>query len=322
MNLIKRILVLALALAPAALAQAQPFPTKPLKLIVPFPAGGPADLFGRLLAQHMGDKLGQPMIVENVGGVGGVLGVDRAAKAAPDGYTLVLNSGSTVAIAPFSMAKMPYDVKRDLAYITTVVLVPEVLAVNPSLPVNSLKELVDYARANPGKVNFGSAGGGTVTHLAGELLKVEAKINLVHVPYKGAAPAVTDMLSGQVQMGVFDVPVLISHIRAGKLKPLAITSAKRTPLLPEVATTGELGYGSVISDNWYGLVGAAAIPPRIQKRLHDAAIAALRVPALVEAYGKVAGVVLPSSPEEYQVFVATEQAKWSKVVAAIGFKQQ
>ncbi len=325
MTLFKRILVLALALAPAAaLAQAQSgqFPTKPLKLIVPFPAGGPADLFGRLLAQHMGDKLGQPMVVENVGGVGGVLGVDRAAKAAPDGYTLVLNSGSTVAIAPFSMAKMPYDVKKDLAFITTVVLVPEVLAVNPSLPVNSLKELVEYARANPGKVNFGSAGGGTVTHLAGELLKVEAKINLVHVPYKGAAPAVTDMLSGQVQMGVFDVPVLISHIRAGKLKPLAITSAKRTPLLPEVATTGELGYGSVISDNWYGLVGAAAIPPRIQKRLHDAAIAALRVPALVEAYGKVAGVPLPSSPEEYQVFVATEQAKWSKVVAAIGFKQQ
>lgn len=323
MKLIKRILVLALALAPAAaLAQAQPFPSKPLKLIVPFPAGGPADLFGRLLAQHMGDKLGQPMIVENVGGVGGVLGVDRAAKAAPDGYTLVLNSGSTVAIAPFSMAKMPYDVKKDLAYITTVVLVPEVLAVNPSLPVNSLKELVDYAKANPGKINFGSAGGGTVTHLAGELLKVEAQVNLVHVPYKGAAPAVTDMLSGQVQMGVFDVPVLIAHIRAGKLKPLALTSAKRTPLLPNVPTTAEAGYGKVISDNWYGLVGPAGIPPRDLKRLHGAAIAALRVPALVEAYGKVAGVPLPSSPEEYQVFVAAEQAKWSKVVAAIGFKQQ
>jgi tripartite-type tricarboxylate transporter receptor subunit TctC len=323
MKLIRRILVLALALAPAAaLAQTVAFPTKPLRLIVPFPAGGPADLFGRLLAQHMGDKLGQPVIVENVGGVGGVLGVDRAAKAAPDGYTLVLNSSSTVAIAPFSMAKMPYDVKKDLAYITSVVLVPEVLAVNPSLPVNSLKELVDYARANPGKVNFGSAGGGTVTHLAGELLKVEAKVNIVHVPYKGAAPAVTDMLSGQVQMGVFDVPVLIGHIRAGKLKPLALTSAKRTPLLPDVPTVGELGYPKVISDNWYGLVGAAAIPPQVQKRIHAAAIAALRVPSLVEAYGKVAGIPVPSSPEEYQVFVAAEQAKWSKVVAAIGFKQQ
>lgn len=323
MKLIKRILILVLALAPAAaLAQTVAFPTKPLKLIVPFPAGGPADLFGRLLAQHMGDKLGQPVVVENVSGVGGVLGVDRAAKSAPDGYTLVLNSGSTVAIAPFSMARMPYDVKKDLAFITTVVLVPEVLAVHPMLPVNSLKELVEYAKANPGKINFASAGGGTVTHLAGELLKVEAQVNIVHVPYKGAAPAVTDMLSGQVQMGVFDVPVLISHIRAGKLKPLALTSAKRTPLLPNVPTTGEAGYGKVISDNWYGLVGPAGIPPRVLKRLHDAAITALRVPALVEAYGKVAGIPLPSSPEEYQVFVAAEQAKWSKVVAAIGFKQQ
>ena len=254
------------------------------------------------------DKLGQPMIVENVGGVGGVLGVDRAAKAAPDGYTLVLNSGSTVAIAPFSMAKMPYDVKKDLAYITTVVLVPEVLAVNPSLPVNSLKELVDYAKANPGKINFGSAGGGTVTHLAGELLKVEAQVNLVHVPYKGAAPAVTDMLSGQVQMGVFDVPVLIAHIRAGKLKPLALTSAKRTPLLPNVPTTAEAGYGKVISDNWYGLVGPAGIPPRDLKRLHGAAIAALRVPALVEAYGKVAGIGFSVPGEGWKWKAANEAA--------------
>jgi len=321
MKLIKRILVLALALAPAA-ALAQVFPSKPLKLIITFPAGGPADLFGRLLAQHMGDRLGQPVVVENVSGVGGVLGVDRAAKSAPDGYTLVLNSGSTVAIAPYSMARMPYDVKKDLTFITTVVLVPEVLAVHPTLPVNSLRELVDYAKANPGKINFASAGGGTVTHLAGELLKVDATINIVHVPYKGAAPAVTDMLSGQVQMGVFDVPVLISHIRAGKLKPLALTSAKRTPLLPNVPTTGEAGYPKVISDNWYGLVGPAGIPPGVLKRLHDAAITALRQPALVEAYGKVAGIPLPSSPEEYQVFVAAEQAKWSKVVAAIGFKQQ
>ncbi len=315
-----RILILLLALAPLA-ALAQVFPSKPLKLIVPFPAGGPADLFGRLLAQHMGENLGQPVVVENIGGVGGTLGVDRAAKATPDGYTLVLNSSSTVAIAPYSMASMPYDVKKDLAYITTVVLVPEVLAVNPSLPVNSLKELIAHAKANPGKINFASAGGGTVTHLAGELLKVEAGINIVHVPYKGAAPAVTDMLSGQVQMGVFDVPVLISHIRAGKLRPLAVTTARRAALLPDVPTTVELGFGKVISDNWYGLIGAAAIPPSIQKRLNTAAVTALRQPALVEQYSKVAGIPVPSTPEEYVVFVAIEQAKWSKVVAAIGFKQ-
>jgi tripartite-type tricarboxylate transporter receptor subunit TctC len=319
MKSLKRI-VLALALVPC-IALAQVFPSKPLKLIVPFPAGGPADLFGRLLAQHMGDQLGQTVVVENVGGVGGTLGVDRAAKATPDGYTLVLNSGSTVSIAPFSMTNLPYDVKKDLAFISTVVLVPEVLVVNPSLPVNSLKELVAHAKANPGKVNFASAGGGTVTHLAGELLKVEAGINIIHVPYKGAAPAVTDMLGGQVQMGVFDVPVLLAHIKAGKLKPLAVTTARRTPTLPDVPTTGELGYPKVISDNWYGLIGAAAIPASIRKRLNTAAVTALRQPALVEQYQKVAGIPVPSTPEEYVVFVAAEQAKWSKVVAAIGFKQ-
>ena len=317
---LSRQLVVALAMLPC-IAFAQAFPSKPLRLIVPFPAGGPADLFGRLLAQHMGDNLGQPVVVENIGGVGGTLGVDRAAKATPDGYTLVLNSGSTVSIAPFSMANLPYDVKKDLAFISTVVLVPEVLAVNPSLPVNSLKELVAHAKANPGKINFGSAGGGTVTHLAGELLKVEAGINIIHVPYKGAAPAVTDMLSGQVQMGVFDVPVLLSHIKAGKLRALAVTTARRTPALPDVPTTGELGYPKVISDNWYGVVGAAAIPQPVQKRLNTAVVTALRQPALVEQYQKVAGIPVPSTPEEYVVFVAAEQAKWSKVVAAIGFKQ-
>src|SRR2546430_5868624 len=173
------------------------------------------------------------VLIENIGGVGGVLGVDRALKSAPDGYTLGFNSGSTLSIAPYSLTKLPYDVKKDAALITLVVRVPEVLAVHPSLPVASLPELIAYAKANPGKVNFGSAGGGSITHLAGELLKAEAKVDLVHVPYKGAAPAVNDLLGGQVQMGIFDVPVLLGHIRAGKLKALAVTSATRTQSLPD-----------------------------------------------------------------------------------------
>jgi tripartite-type tricarboxylate transporter receptor subunit TctC len=320
MNFLRRILVLAAALAPMA-ALAQAYPTKPVRLIVPFPAGGPADLFGRTLAQGMQSEFGQPVVVENVGGVGGVLGVDRAAKAAPDGYTLVLNSSSTVSIAPYSMRRIPYDVKKDLALITTVVRVPEVLVVHPSIPAKTLAELIAYAKANPGKINFGSAGAGTVTHLAGELLKTEARVDLVHVPYKGAAPAVTDLLSGQVQMGVFDVPVLLAHIRAGKLRALAVTSGKRAPSLPEVPTTAEAGYPSVISDNWYGLVAAAATPPEVLKRIHAAATAALRSPALVEQYAKVSGIAFPSTPGEYAIFLAAEQAKWSRVVEAIGFKE-
>lgn len=322
MNFPGRLLILLIAAAMPVAAAAQAYPSKPVRLIVPFPAGGPADIFGRVLAQGMSNALGQPVVVENVSGVGGVLGVDRAAKSAPDGYTLVLNSSSSVSIAPFSMTKMPYDPQKDLALVTTVVRVPEVLAVNPVLPVNTLAELIAYARANPGKVNFGSAGAGTITHLAGELLKVEANINLVHIPYKGAAPAVTDLLGGQVQMGVFDVPILLPHIRAGKLKALAITSARRASSLPDVPTTGELNYPKVNSDNWYGLVGPAGIPQAILKRIHAAAITALNAPDLIAQYGKVSGVPMPSSPEEYAAFIAAEQTKWGAVVKAIGFKAE
>jgi len=322
MKLRNRFLMLLLAAVLPLAAAAQSYPVKPVRVIVPFPAGGPADIFGRVLAQGMGTKLGQPVVVENVGGLGGVVGIDRAAKAAPDGYTLGLNSASTVSIAPYSVAKMPYNPNKDLTLITTVVRVPEVVAVNPVLPVNTLGELIAYAKANPGKVNYGSAGSGSITHLAGELLKVEAGINMVHVPYKGAAPAVTDLLSGQVQMGIFDVPILLSHIRAGKLKALGITSGKRAATLPDVQTTAEHGYPKVLSDNWYGLVGPAGLPGPVLKRIHEAAISALSAPDLVEQYAKVSGVPMPSSPEEYAVYLAQEQRKWGAVVKAIGFKAE
>jgi len=297
-------LVLAPLLLVPLLALAQPYPSKPVKLIVGFPAGGPADIFGRSLAQGMAAELGQPVIVENISGVGGVLGVDRAAKAAPDGYTMVINSASPLVIAPYSLSKIPYDVKKDFAFITLVVRVPEVVAVHLSLPANSLAELISYAKANPGKVNFGSAGSGSITHLAGELLKAEAKIDIVHVPYKGAAPA-----------------VLLGHIRSGKLRALAITSGTRAPALPEVATTGEMNYPNVNSDNWYGLIMAAATPPEIQRRVHTAAVAALKSKAVDEQFAKVGGIAAPGTPQEYAAFIAAEQAKWSKIVTAIGFKE-
>jgi tripartite-type tricarboxylate transporter receptor subunit TctC len=305
----------------ALAAWAQPYPSKPVRLIVGFPAGGPADIFGRTLAQGMAPELGQPVVVENIAGVGGVLGVDRAAKATPDGYTLCINSASPLVIAPYSLSKIPYDVKKDFAFITLVVRVPEVVAVHPSLPVNSLSELISYARANPGKVNFGSAGSGSITHLAGELLKAEAKVDLVHVPYKGAAPAVNDLLGGQVQMGIFDVPVLLGHIRSGKLKAFALTSRQRAASLPEVPTTVELGYPNVNSDNWYGLVAAAGTPAEVQRRIHAAAVAALKSPAVEEQFAKVGGIASPGTSEEYRSFIAAEQAKWSKIVQAIGFKE-
>jgi tripartite-type tricarboxylate transporter receptor subunit TctC len=303
------------------LAWAQAYPSKPVKMIIGFPAGGPADIFGRSLAQGMVAELGQPVVVENISGVGGVLGVDRGLKSAPDGYTLVFNSASPLVIAPFSFTKLPYDIRKDIALITVAVRVPEVLAVHPSLPVSSFQDLIAYAKANPGKVNFGSAGAGSITHLAGELLKSEAKLDIVHVPYKGAAPAVTDLVGGQVQMGIFDVPVLLQHIRSGKLKALAVTSAKRAETLPDVPSTVELKYPNVNSDNWYGLIMPAATPADVQKRVHSAAMAALKSSAVSEQFAKVGGVASPGTPQEYAQFLESEQAKWGKVVKAIGFKE-
>jgi tripartite-type tricarboxylate transporter receptor subunit TctC len=305
----------------ASTGSGQAYPSRPVKLVVGFPAGGPADLFGRVLAQGMSANLGQQIVVENKSGVGGVLGIDAVAKAVPDGYMLGFNNQGSVAMAPFALSSMPYNPQKDLALITVVVKVPEVVVAHPSVPASSLAELIAYAKANPGKVNYGSAGAGGITHLAAELLKAEAKIDIVHVPYKGAAPAVNDLLGGQVQMGIFDVPVVLPHIRAGKFKALAVTSAKRAPSLPEVPTTAEAGYPGVISDNWYGLVAPAATPPGVLRRIHSAAVTALRSPTVVEQFAKVSGIPSPSTPQEYAAFLSEEQARWSTIIRAIGFKE-
>ena len=321
MKFLTRLLMCAAATLACGPAPAQPYPSKPVRMIVGFPAGGPADLFGRVLAQAMSASLGQQVVVENKGGVGGVLGMDVVAKSLPDGYVLGFNNQGSVAMAPFALSSMPYHPQKDLALITTVVKVPEIIVVHPSFPANSLAELIAYAKANAGKVNYGSAGAGGITHLAGELLKAEAKIDIVHVPYKGAAPAVSDLLGGQVQMGIFDVPVILPHIRSGKLRAIAVTSAKRLASLPDVPVTAEVNYPNVISDNWYGLVAPAATPPEVLRRIHAAAIAALRSPALVDQFARVSGISFPSTPEEYATFLAEEQARWSAIIKAIGFKE-
>jgi tripartite-type tricarboxylate transporter receptor subunit TctC len=321
MRLLKHVLLCAAAALTAGAALAQSYPSKPVRLIVGFPAGGPADIFGRAFAHALGANLGQQVIVENKSGVGGVLGIDAVAKAQPDGYTLGFNNQGSVAMAPYALTKMPFNPQKDLALITTVVKVPEVVVVHPSLPVKSLAELIAYAKANPGKINFGSAGAGGITHLACELLKAEAGVDLVHVPYKGAAPAVNDLLGGQVQMGIFDVPVVLPHIRSGRFRALAVTSAKRAPPLPEVSTTAELGFPNVISDNWYGLVAPAATPPEVLARINAAAVAALRSPALIEQFSKVSGIAFASTPQEYAAFLSEEQARWSAIIKAIGFKE-
>ena len=321
MKSFRQFLLLAVASLVAGAAFAQSYPARPVRLIVSFPAGGPADIFGRIFAQGLSANLGQPVIVENKSGVGGVTGMDAVAKAAPDGYTLGFNNQGSVALAQYIFTTMPYNVQKDFALITTAVRVPEVLVTHPSFPVKSLAELVAYAKANPGKVNYGSAGAGGITHLAVELLKAEAKIDLVHVPYKGAAPAVNDLLGGQTQMGIFDIPVVLPHIKSGRLNVLTLTSAKRIPSLPEVATTAELNFPKVISDNWYGLLAPAGTPPDVLKRVHSAAVAALNSPTLVEQFARGGGIASPSTPEEYATFLNVEQTKWSAIIKAIGFKE-
>ena len=303
-------------------AIAQGFPAKPIKLIVPFPAGGPADMFARVLGNGMSAELGQQVVIENRAGVGGLAGVDALAKSAPDGYTIGLNGAAALSAIPFMVSKMPFDWQKDLALLTLVVRVPEVIVVHPSLAVKTLQDLTAYAQANPSKVNYGSAGTGSITHLAVELLKTEAKIDLVHVPYRGAAPAVNDLLGGHVQLAVLDTPVLLAHIRSGAVKALAVTSAARSAALPDVPTTGEAGLKNVISDNWYGLSAPAGVPADILDKLHKAATAALRSAELKRQFDSQDGVPSPVTPGEFAAFVKAEQAKWGPIVVATGAKME
>jgi tripartite-type tricarboxylate transporter receptor subunit TctC len=306
---------------PAA-AHAQSFPAKPIKLIVPFPAGGPADLFARVLGGGMSAELGQQVVIENRAGVGGLAGVDALAKSAPDGYTIGLNGAAALSAIPFMVNKMPFDWQKDLALITVVVRVPEVLVVHPSLGVNTLQQLIDYARANPKQINYGSAGTGSITHLAVELLKTEAKIDLVHVPYRGAAPAVNDLLGGHVTLVVLDTPVLLPHIRSGAVKALAVTSATRSGALPDVPTTAEAGLKTVNSDNWYGLSAPAGVPPDVFDKLYKAATTTLRSDDVKKQFASQDAVPAPVTPSEFAALVKSEQAKWGPVVIATGAKME
>jgi tripartite-type tricarboxylate transporter receptor subunit TctC len=307
------------ALLPAA-AWAQPFPNRPIKLIVPFAAGGAADLFGRALASGLGAELGQQIVVETRGGAGGLTGVDAVAKSAPDGYTICLAGAAALSAIPFMVSKMPFDWQKDLALLTLVVRVPEVLTVHPSLGVNSLADFVVYARAHPGKINFGSAGAGSITHLAGELFKKEFKLDLVHVPYRGVGPAVGDMLGGHIQMIVGDVPFMLPHVHSGAIKALAVTSVVRSSALPDVPTTAELGHPAVNSDNWYGLVAPAGTPPQTLGKLRNASMAVLRSGELKKQFDSQSAVPSPTTPEEFAAFVQAEQAKWGPLVLATGAK--
>jgi len=316
--MLRRNILLAASSLPLARPALAWQPDRPLRLVIPFVAGGPADLFGRVLAEALGARLGKTVVAENRSGAGGVLGVDAVAKSAPDGYTLALTTLATLAIIPAMPTRMPFDAMHDLAHLTLVVRVPEVLVVKGDGDFHSLDDLVAAARARPGALQFGSSGVGSITHLACELLAAEAKLQVVHVPYRGIAPAVTDLLGGRVHFVVADVPVLMPHITAGTLRPLAVTTGNRIAALPDVPTTAELGMPSVVSDNWYGLAVPAATPQPIQDALHVAALEALRDETLVRQFTRVEATPSPMSRERYMDFIQAEGRKWAPVVRATG----
>jgi tripartite-type tricarboxylate transporter receptor subunit TctC len=299
---------------------AQEFPTRTIKLIVPFPAGGPADTFGRVLADKMGALLGQTVVIENRAGAGGLTGTASVAKAEPDGYTIGIAASSALAINVNLRESMPFQPLRDFRLLTQVVSVPEILVVGESVQAKTLAELVALAKAQPGKLVFASTGLGGMPHLATELLKITAGIELVHVPYTGASPAVNDLLGGHVQMMFADIPVLLGAVQSGKLRALAIGSRTRSPSLPDLPTTAELGMPQVEADNWYGLVVAATTPEAVATKLRGAAVEALHSAEVKEKYLSQGAIAVGNSSEEFAAYVKSETERWGKVIHTAGIK--
>ena len=296
---------------------AQNFPAKPIKLIVPFPAGGPNDIIARVIGQRMSELSGQPVVIDNRGGQGGVLGTDAVSKAQPDGYTIAISSAGALAISP-SMEKVAYDTLTDLTPVTLVATVPEMLVVATNVPAKDISELIALAKAQPGKLNFASSGPGSLPHLAGELFKLTARIDIVHVPYRGAAPAVNDLLSQQVQMAFLDLPVLLPQVKAGALRPISVGSAERAPTAPEVPTLSEAGLPDLRVENWYGMVAPKGTPKEIVTALHALATKAMADPAVKEKLAAQGATLIGDEPEHFRKFIVDETKKWSKVIKDAG----
>jgi tripartite-type tricarboxylate transporter receptor subunit TctC len=304
-----------------ARAQASP-PDQPVRLIVPFAAGGPADTIARLVGRVMGERLGQPVVVDSRSGAGGVVGVEAAARSRPDGRTVVLASTGALVALPHMMPRMPYDPLRDLSPVSLVVAVPHLLVVGPRVPARTVAELVALARRQPGKLTFGSAGNGSSPHLAGELFRLRAGLDLVHVPYRGAAPAVTDLLAGQIDMMVADLPVLLPHVRGGAVKALAIAAPARSDALPELPTMAEAGLAGVESGTWYGLLAPVGTPPDRIGTLHGALLAALEDAETRRALMEQGGTLVGNTPEAFTAFLREETAKWGEVIRAAQIKME
>ena len=317
----KRLLAAFALLLPLIAGAQEPYPSKPLRFILPFPPGGGTDLLGRLIAERLSASLGQPVVTENRGGAGGNVGAEAAAHSAPDGYTLVLVAPS-LAISPTLYAKLNYDPVKDFAPIALVAQVPNVMITHPSVPATTLAEFIAYARANPGKLNFGSGGSGTSNHLAGELFNLRTGAKLVHVPYKGVNLAMQGALAAEVHLVFIGVPVPAPHIKAGKLRGLAVLARERSPLIPDVPTAAEAGLADFDVTTWYGILAPAGTPRPIIQRLNAELRNMMAAPEIKERLAAMGTEPLTSTPEEFGAYIKREIAKWGDVVRKAGLRAE
>lgn len=321
MNRIFRSILGALALAVVSNATlADNYPSRAIRFVVPYPPGGASDILARMLAQKLSERMGQPVIVENHAGAGGNIGADFVAKAAPDGYTILMGNIGPNAMSPALYAKLPYDAIKDFAPITLVSSVPIILVAHPSFPASTVKELVDLAKAKPGKYNYASAGSGSSNHLAMELFKMLAGIDLVHVPYKGGTPAMTDLIAGQIQVAFDTVPVALPYVKSGRLKPMALAGAKRTSLLPQVPTVAESGIPGYEASSWGGVMAPARTPRAIIDKLNTEINLTLEMSGVRERLAESGIELIGTTPEQFAAHLEREIEKWKRVVIQAGIK--
>jgi tripartite-type tricarboxylate transporter receptor subunit TctC len=298
---------------------AQDYPTKPIRFVVPYPPGGGTDIIARIVQEKLTQGLGQPIIIENRGGAGGAVGTEVVAKSAPDGYTILFTLSSHT-INPL-LYKLPFDVEKDFAPISLVASLPQIITVYPPLPVKNMQELIALAKANPGKLNFASVGNGSPSHIAGELLKLKAGIDLVHIPYKGGGPAVADALAGQVQLAIVSIPAAMSHVKSGRLRALAVTTLRRSPGAPEIPTVAEsAGIPDYEVDSWFAMFAPAKTPPAIVARLQREIARVVQLPEIREKLLQQGADAVGGSSAELERVVKSELRKWEVVIRQAGIK--
>ena len=312
--------LVALFLCESVFSQAQSYPAKPIRLIVSFAPGGSADLVARAIAPRMGERLGQPVVVENRPGAGGNIGVDAVAKSAPDGQTIGLAAAGALSLNAVLYSSMPFDPEKDLAPVSMLAMIPFLLVASPSAPFSYLREMIAAAKAKPGSLAYGHGGNASAMHLCGELLKMMAGIDVLAVPYKGSGPVAADILAGQVPLGVVDFPSALANLRAGKMKALAVTTSRRVAIAPEVPTFAEAGVPGYEAIGWFGAVARAGTPPQIVDTLNSAIVAALAVPEIRERMLAAGTEPAASTPQEFAAFIRAETRKWGEVIRTAKIK--